>query len=227
MPFASTRISLQWPPAEPQETTDTLVLTSHNNHFVDIRITKPFGATGTEKDIDWIITGVECPIEGTSKIEFKHEINSHLALNHGEAYDIGDFSTRKDGDRDETGVMTNLATGTIEPYVEVWRSIDPNTSTPENYKREIKEESEASCVVYHLEQDGWLGQMVRIGNFAQGAILDKAKNQLSCVRWFYKSQWDVVFQSGSDVDKIPLGEDREGAEVTSGGIKWVVLESTF
>lgn len=233
MPFASTRISLQWPPEPAEETTDTLVLTSHDLHFVDIRITKPLPApTSTDNDshIDWIITGIENPLEGTTKVEFKHEINSHLKLNTGEAFDIGDFHDAPNGDRSETGIMENWNTGKMSPYEEIWRSIDPNVSTPENYVRELKKESEAACVVYKLaeKESEWLGQMVRIGSFAQGAILNRSTNKVSCVRWFLKEgQWQVVFQNGEEVSKIPNGEDKLGAVVELENLRWKVIESSF
>lgn len=231
MPFASVRISLQWPPAAAEETTDTLVLTSHKLHFVDIRITKPIptGDGNNDGAIDWVITGIEAPIAGTGKVEFQHEINSHLELNSGEAYDVGDFADLPNGDRSETGVMAKPGTGKIEPYVEIWRSIDPSTSTPGGYVKETLPESEAPCVVYRLEegQTEWLGQVVRIGNFAQGALLDKKANKLSCVRWFFDGEWKVQFQNGADVDRIVLGEDKEGSVVTHGGLQWRILESTF
>lgn len=210
-----------------------MVLTTSKNHFVDIRIVKPIPldieSTDHDASIDWIITGLEHPIEGTSKIEFKHEINSHLELNCGEAYDVGDFSDRTDGDRDETGVMTKLDTGKVEPYIEVWRSIDPLASKPAEYVRESGSNASAPCVVYKVvDNPDWLGQMVRLGNFAQGAVLNKSSNKVSCVRWFLRDgQWAVVFQNGPNVGLIPLAEDKEGTTTTLDGLTWTVIQSTF
>lgn len=231
MSCVSTRISLQWIPEPPHEYTDTLVLTTKGLHFVDIRIKTPLpvDAKGTDANIDWVITGVEHPIEGTSKVEFRHDINSHLKLNHGEAYDVGDFKEIENGDRSETGTMENWNTGVMQKYEEIWRTIDPLASKPDDYVRDVNENSaSAPCIAYHLDQDGFLGKCVRIGNFAQGALLNHSTNKVSCVRWFKsENDWCVVFESGDEVTKIPRGEDKEGEVVEVEGLKWKVVESTF
>lgn len=222
MSVASTRISLQWPPEPAAEDSDVLVLVSNQAHFVDLRIKKD---RSLANPIDWIITGKEYAIPDTNKIEFQHEINTHVKGNHGGDYDVGIFNELENGDREELGEMTNLDTGKIQPYRELWKSVDPLKSTPEDL---IKGDStpDVPCVVYKVKNDEYLGTVVRLGNFLQGALLNKSTEKYSLKRLFLKNgEWDTVFEYGDERLKLPveLGEKT----IKLDDLEWEQIESNI
>lgn len=53
-PLVSTRVSLRWPPALPQELTNTLVLTGRTGFFLDLRV---FTHGPRKGEIDWATAG--------------------------------------------------------------------------------------------------------------------------------------------------------------------------
>lgn len=223
MSVASTRISLQWPPAPASEDSDVLVLVSNQAHFVDLRIKKD---KSLSNPIDWIITGKEYAIPDTNKIEFQHEINTHVPSYHGGDYDVGIFNELENGDREELGEMTNLETGKIQPYRELWKSVDPVKSTPDDL---IKGDStaEVPCVVYKVKNDDeYLGTIVRLGNFLQGALLNKTTEKYSLKRVFLQNdEWETVFEYGDEKLKIPVKLDEKLIKLEN--IEWEQIESNI
>lgn len=191
----STRVSIQWPPELAGEDTKTLILTSPNGHFVDIRIFKdklPF-VPGPEvpffADVfEWCMTGKEVEIPNTNSISFPHVIDSHAIaksisqgqpLEDGEA-DVGHFfSIPGSDDRKETGSMTNLATGKVQDYVEIWRSLDPLTHSPDHEVRQVKGGAPVPvCVLEVVENVQYQGTLIKYGNWIQGLIYDKSDDKV-------------------------------------------------
>jgi hypothetical protein len=178
-----------------------------------------------EFPVDWVITGREHVVseEPTLKIEFQHEINTHIipAFTGGE-YDIGEFlEIEGSDDRLEKGEMLNLSNGKVEKYEEVWRSIDPVASTDTEYV-ELKGEQQPEPKVTVLKVvagQGYLGTVVRLGNFLQGAILDQANNKVSVVRYYKQGK---LFAYGGEASKIPT--DGEGEVLELDGLKWEIIE---
>lgn len=228
MSVASTRISLQWPPEAPFENTDTLVLVSNESHFVDIRVLKDHKSSSSKLPIDWVITGKEHEVPNSNKIEFQHEINTHVKGNYGGAFDTGAFNEIPgSNDREELGEMENLDTGKVQPYREVWRSLDPLKSTPSDYVEEDPSAKNVPCTVFKVKNEEYLGSVVRLGNFQQGALLNKSNGEYSVTRYFLDNdEWKAVFQYGDEVSKIPV-ETAGEKSIKLDNIEWELVESNL
>lgn len=234
----SKRISLQWVPEEPEEDTHTLVLTSPKDHFVDVRIYKnkyPYiQKTDEVEDFDdviqWVIVGDEEAIPGTGKIKFNHTVNSQeimKAVKSGRTLDecrgepdIGDFSEIEGSeDRLETGVMAHPDTGKVAEYAEVWRSLNPEHTTPdvevrEGYNSEGQRcEQNEEVMTFDLHREGHIGRIVRLGNWVQGVIFEEgASSPLSVMRkWLGDGKWHdlIVYGKHSFPEVYSGGEAAE------------------
>lgn len=235
----STRVSLQWPPLEPEEQSHTMVLTSPGNHFVDIRIFKDkYPYTGSEpidKVFQWAMSGVENPIEGTGKILFDTEINSPdivkslatgLPLSSCKSPpDIGDFGPIEGSlDRQETGEMINPDTGLVAPYIEVWRSLDPVSHSP---SLEVREREGVDFKVHVLvsETAGVDAKVVRLGNWVQGILYDGSASPVLSVNrsHFDGSGWTSLIAYGPKQFPVDFA-GAKGDRVTVDGVSWVCIE---
>lgn len=197
----STRVNIQWLPNEPTETSHTLVFTTSQDHFVDVRIKKdmyPFKQDGAQpvdfnEVFEWVIVGEEEPIANTNKIQFNHKVNLQeimKSLTTGKpllecksAPDIGSFSAIEGSkDRKEMGRMVNPETGKSTEYVEIWRSLNPEETTFETEVRENenKDGHEISGPVdvynatYDLEEGSVYGRVIVLGRWIQGVIYDSS-----------------------------------------------------
>lgn len=215
----STRVSIQWPPAEPEELTSTLAFTTPNDNYVDIRIFKSFYPyiSKINKDdkfqevFQWCIAGKEIPLDN-GRIKFDNVISSvalHESLILGDPLvidsDIGTFS-EYGLDRKETGEMKN-DNGVVSPYIEIWRSLDPLKHTPNKEVREDEENNDANIPIFALELINGLGRLVRIGNWIQGVIQDK--DTVHVIRCWYdvdEQKWVNVIEFG-EFDKFPIEFD--------------------
>lgn len=215
----STRVSLQWLPNEPEELTSTLVFTTPQDHFVDVRIYNeqyPHIQKGStpeafDKIFQWVITGEEEEIPDTNKIRFRHEVNLQEVMKSLESGrplsecrsepDIGAFwSIEGSEDRKETGSMVNPETGKHTDYVEIWRSLDPALTTPVTEIREISGK-EHEVLTLELKHNGVLGRIIRLGNWVQGVIYEEAEktHPISVLRCFYDSnagEWKDLIRYG-------------------------------
>lgn len=242
----STRIYIQRPPDPPSETTHTLVSTSPANHFVDCRIRKerlPHVQQGQEpedfeKVFDWVMTGTEVPIEGTNKIHFKHDINLKEVVESVQSgkpiekckdeEDIGEFGPVEGSeDRQETGILTHPVTGKLNPYIEIWRSLDPEEHSPEQEARE--KQKNVKSVVWEADLSDHKGKLVRLGNWVQGVIYDKNErvHRLSILRSYFNSKtnkWEAQIKYGllGFPDSFDL---RVGETTTADGVTWKCVES--
>ncbi|CUM66965.1 uncharacterized protein PRCAT00004652001 [Priceomyces carsonii] len=225
----SRRICIEWPPEVPEEETKTMVFTSPQNHFVDVRIYKnryPYLSQDTNVFLDdlfqWCMSGVEEPIYGTNKIKFLHDVDSqvisksiklHIPLHEavGEP-DIGDFSLKTEsGDRIETGLMINPASSLKQDYVEIWRSLDPNQHTPTIEVKEKCPPEEFDVTVLKVSSDRYEGKVIKLGNWTQGILHDKhnLKMPLHVIRSFFNSsthQTVPLIQYG-DMELFPADSD--------------------
>lgn len=137
---------------------------------------------------EWCMTGKEVPIPNTNSISFPHVIDSQaiarsirlgLPLEEGEA-DVGHFSSIPGSDdRKETGAMTNPATGKVQDYIEIWRSLDPLAHTPEHEVRESKGNTPIPVSVLEVvENPQYQGTVIKYGNWIQGLVYDKENNDV-------------------------------------------------
>ncbi|ODQ79386.1 hypothetical protein BABINDRAFT_161789 [Babjeviella inositovora NRRL Y-12698] len=250
----STRISIKWSDNKPSENTSTVVMTSHKKGlFVDLRPFSPLSlAPNPDFPIDWAMTGRE-EDAGPSRTIFHHLVDSKTIFKQIEArrkglpapetndQDLGEFSDNGDGDRKEVGKMFNDKSGIIEPYIEVWRSLDSCNTTPYNFGfiREVEKEKRTLfevpeyCGVLQIaasEDTEWEGMIIRLGNWIQGLVYNKRpglQQPLSAVRAWLDPQkdWQIVFRYGKDAHVMPLNfEGLEGDRSTVDGVCWTCVE---
>lgn len=194
-----------------------MVITSPGDHFVDIRAYKD-KTSGTFNELfQWCITGKEAPVEGTSRIKFIHEIDSMAVVNGQESGEVdeGDFSAIEGSeDRKEVGEMKNPATGKVQPYVEIWRSLSPIENTPEHEVREIKGEK-VTVKVFTVANEKFNGKYIEYGNWSQGILHDVRNNSLHVIRGYFRTQkWELVIEYG-DSKKFPIGSNATLGELDS------------
>lgn len=241
----STRVSIQWPPELAEEKTSTMVFTSPKNLFVDVRILSNHYPYKTQaKDLhftevfQWVIVGTEESIPESNKIAFHHEIDS-MAISQllktgkpmedclGEP-DVGNFSSIPSSeDRKETGEMVNPATGKMQDYIEIWRSLDSEVHTPELLGREASTTVHL-VTVYDVKTEKYHGRMIRLGNWAQGVVYDKQNldHPLHVVRAFRSStSWSYLIEYG-DSGLFPLNNNEEPTIITETGLEWSCVERT-
>ncbi|CDK28320.1 unnamed protein product [Kuraishia capsulata CBS 1993] len=237
----SVRISIQWPPAEANEETTTMVLTTPGAHYVDLRPLKN-SLSVFPYQWNWAMAGEEVVI-AENEIEFSHEFfNSMSIIKMQEnklkdidekvemgGRDIGKFQSLESGDRREDGVMVNPDTGLEQPYIEIWRSLNPNTSTPAS---QVALEGTTSTVSICLDvtTDRFVGRYIRIGSWGQGVLWDKEDSTnwapISTVRSFYNgSIWESVLATGNNATDFPVDFDgSEGDVLKVGDVEWRCVE---
>lgn len=247
----SKRLSIQWPPEEASENTETMVVYSKDDHFVDIRVFKTSYPTINENPdletfkntFEWTMTGDEISLEpelpDTYVLQFTHEIDSLAIMKSIETKtpleqcandpDMGTFwKVPGSQDRKETGHMVNPATGKDQEYVEYWRSLSSSKTTPEFEVRELPEdvENDDKMFVLRVNLDVYHGQVIRTGNWCQGLLHNK-KNlsiPLNVVRaYFDGTKWHYLIKFGN-VD-LPLEfNGKKGETIVYKDITWECIE---
>ncbi|OIW25695.1 hypothetical protein CONLIGDRAFT_708394 [Coniochaeta ligniaria NRRL 30616] len=213
----SLRESIRWLPDSPSEPTSTVVLTSPDKHFVDVRILLPLDHPQgilTKDQLDWAFAGrsESAPREmeaeandngerircGTHSV-WKHWVDSRTREAEG-VVDEGDMVDLPGGRTLETGSMVNPATGRVTGYEEVWGSGAPLGGM------------EGVVVVLRTEDGecGRRGVVVRVAQYVQGILRDGDRVMVQRREW---REGDVREQ------KVKLG-----GTVAGGGIVWDVVE---
>ncbi|KAI9766429.1 MAG: hypothetical protein M1840_006536 [Geoglossum simile] len=250
LPAISERKSIRWLPDRAKEPTSTLVLTSRNLHFVDLRILKPLNPGepdlpnegGPCSRLEWAFSGVAKYTELPDRVhaEWSHEIDSRAnSLNKDE----GDLILQHDGSVLETGRMVNPATGEMTQYEEVWADLEVNITGGGSHRISI-----VIAVVDDLR--GIKGKIVRVGQWCQG--ISKVGTVTHAERWHWVERepdtataskgehqsdgdWERVakiggayipcslaFVSGTHLNGAPAAE--EGDELKVGDTTWRVIE---
>ncbi|KIW91868.1 uncharacterized protein Z519_07838 [Cladophialophora bantiana CBS 173.52] len=184
-PSISVRRGIAWGYTPPYEDTDTLVLSSTQSLFVDIRfpskrqLSKPITSdpsfwafSGTSHMTFAPFTGDTTTMPYSAHCVWKHEIDSK-----GPGItDEGDLFLLPNGDCMEVGMMQNPQTGKIEMYKEYWTG-PPTGVTPTSATMD----SRTPCVVATTQakpddQDPQgasrqeSGVIIRIGDYCQGIM---------------------------------------------------------
>ncbi|KAG6014683.1 hypothetical protein E4U43_006273 [Claviceps pusilla] len=235
----SIRKSIRWIPGPEQahEPTSTMVLTSPEGRFVDVRVLKGEGGT-IEQDIppsrlDWAIAGtsssqtIHVPAQDKNKTttirrcRFEHWLDSRTS---SAAPDQGDMYQQQDGTTLEIGRMVNPETGLETDYEEVWWDEEHHT-----------EPGSQECVVLRYEKENESqdededegGMVVRLGEHAQAFV--KRGGEMAVGRWrMMEGKPSCVVGMGS-MDWMP-GEAvftrrfDVGETCWTGGVMWVVVE---
>lgn len=244
----SKRLTIQWPPEEAGENTVTMVVYSKLGHFVDIRVFKenypvieenPTSLDMYIENFEWTMTGDEIVMEptipDTFKLQFTHEIDSMAIIKSitcnlpvedcATDPDVGTFwKVPGSDDRKETGSMLNPATGKVQEYVEMWRSLDDRKHTPTNEVREGKD-TDSDQYVLRIEQKDFQGQLIRSGNWCQGILYDKLNKTvpLNVIRAYFDGEkWQYLIKYGSF--KFPVDFAKPNTEIECDGLKWKCIE---
>lgn len=249
----SKRISIQWLSEQAGELTDTLVISTPKCFSTDVRIFKehyPY-EKGNDLDLDamdkifeFVSMGTEIDIEGTNQVQFPSEVNLQeivQAIKTGKSVeeckappDIGTFwPIEGSEDRKETGSMVNPATGVCTDYVEVWRSLNPAETTPdeevrENHWKNKKEDTEVGVYTYNAQEDNHRGRLIRLGNWVQAVFYayTNGKHELSVLRAYYdesSGQWQYLIRYGP-YDFPDLGTLFDKESIDFGGVLWTRVE---
>lgn len=246
----STRVTIQWLPDEAEELSSTMVLSSPGDLFTDVRVLKdhyPYlkkaGPPEPVEDVfQFVSIGWEEEIKGTNKMRFYTSVNSQAivkSIKTGKpldeckaAPDIGEFwPIEGSEDRKETGAMENPATGKVTEYIEIWRSLNPEETTPTNEVREGHwplGEKKVRVRVFDTLTDGYIGRIVRLGNWVQGVLYKSGEGQfpLSVLRSFYNEksqQWEKLIDYG--ILEFPqVYKDWDAEQVSFNGIHWKRVE---
>ncbi|SGZ52582.1 CIC11C00000002888 [Sungouiella intermedia] len=217
----STRVTIQWLPEEADELTSTMVLSTPRDLFTDVRVFKdhyPYKKSSTVEPIEevfqFVSIGWEEEIKGTNKLRFHTSVNLQEIVKSGRTGkpleecqaepDIGAFwPIEGTEDRKETGAMENPATGKVTEYVEVWRSLNPEETAPNEEVREGHwkgDEREVRVRVFDTDSNGFSGRIVRLGNWVQGVLFETgAEYPLSVMRSFYNEtsgEWTSLIEYG-------------------------------
>ncbi|TQV95089.1 sodium/nucleoside cotransporter [Cordyceps javanica] len=185
MGTVSHRKYIRWYPDEASEPTSTVVLTSPENHFVDLRILlPPDGAANLSNEpatagelpldrLDWAIAGTTISEAATAptgepirRSTFCHWVSSRDADPAGVS-DVGDMYPQEDGTTLEKGTMVNPATGRATGYDELWYDLLAPTSD--------------FIAVLRVDAGAVKGMLVWIGALCQALVRDE--HGIALERW--------------------------------------------
>ncbi|KAI1281429.1 hypothetical protein F5Y07DRAFT_296475 [Xylaria sp. FL0933] len=225
----SIRDSIRWLPDVASEPTSTVVLTSPERLFVDIRILKGISKAGAS--LDWAFAGVSSSEtrDGVRHCTWRHVVDSRTRAPEA-VVDEGDIFPQDDGRTLETGRMVNPATGQLTDYEEVWSDLEAE-SIPDG---ESTQQPRARCVVLELKDEDreGRGMVVCLGRYCQGVV--RIGPHFAAERWLWENGgWQRKFRIG-DLD-IPspeyihrnvLSED-EQITLSDALLGWKVVESSY
>lgn len=238
----SIREHIRWGTDALSEPTSTVVLTSPARYFVDVRVLRrelspgfkhprdeDFGTLPMDQ-LDWGFAGTSSSSKVTRPdgTQVSHSVFHHWVDNRSKVPDTisdeGDMFPQPNDVTLETGRMVNPATGIDTDYEELWRDEEPSPTSVEDI----------ACVVFRIQDDsrGKRGQFLRLGQYAQGVLLDG--DTYTAERWMWdqgQSKWKLLVKIGDN--EAPSLETllakngsfyKEGdrAETTSG--VWTVIE---
>ncbi|KAK4539222.1 hypothetical protein LTR36_000877 [Oleoguttula mirabilis] len=247
-PSISVREFVRWLPEQASEPTSTLVLTSAESRFVDIRIFRAQHGSevveATEGEINTLPSSrLEWAFAGTSSTELRHPPDGGQAVVHSTwkhwvdcrkvdvdgVVDEGDMYPKAGGRTLETGSMVDPATGKLTEYEEMWKDLQPVA-----VGQDSEEDGRKGCVVLQLQDDEHeaRGVVVRVGQYVQGVL--RVGKRFSLERWEWKGKeegWKRLVRIGDLW--VPCGVATEegrlevGGEVKHGEFVWKVIEHSY
>nr|POF03869.1 hypothetical protein CFP56_21625 [Quercus suber] len=243
-PHISVRESIKWvlPGGEASEPTSTLVLTSSDNYFVDVRIFKASekqGKATSERDGDVLpAQRLEWAFAGTSTSEWRNDHDGGQIVHctwkhfvdskHSDAtgvIDEGDMFPQSPPHADRTlerGRMVDPTTGRMTDYEEVWTDVVASKT--------LGGKGTVTVVVLRLcdENAKAKGMVVRVGQFVQGVV--RVQEEFACERWEWEESqgWKRKARVGDLF--LPCGAAIEACKITLGGkvkygaFVWEIIE---
>ncbi|KAL9049944.1 MAG: hypothetical protein Q9206_005290 [Seirophora lacunosa] len=228
LPSISLRKHYRKVPGEPSEPTSTIVLTSPNRSYVDIRA---FKKPDLSNPVQWAFAGTSESVRDSNGRCFStwhHWIDSQTD---DPALDRGEMITQDDGDVLEKGTTVDPDTGEEESYEELWTDLPLASGSASEHAR--------ICVVLRTEEveNGTKGMVIRIGEWCQGIL--KKNGAISVERrqrlengetnTQAEKQNTTTLRSGPDVlpckQILGLEEKLEpGTKIACGASTWKVIE---
>ncbi|KAF2718185.1 hypothetical protein K431DRAFT_315174 [Polychaeton citri CBS 116435] len=236
---------IRWLPEEASEPTTTLVLTSPEKRFVDLRVFKPPKGNDEIEDIlplarlDWAIGGhseseSRNATDGTvyTHSKWHHWVSSRVPNSEVEGVaDEGDMVVQQDGTVLEKGSMVNPETGTVGDYEEVWFD-----------EAAVGTTGKVKCIVLALQDDRHKerGMVIRAGQWCQAVL--RTGDHVTLERWKWSdpsssesgnnsSGWhrqvrigDGFVPCGAAIEGSDAGRLKPGGEVTFKEQIWKVVE---
>ncbi|KAF7892578.1 uncharacterized protein EAF02_000116 [Botrytis sinoallii] len=211
-PFVSIRKHIKWGDRAAKENTNTLVLTSADKHYVDIRIldpSHPLPNSTTDPQailrLEWGFAGtaISTPAvfkDGDKSILIKpahtqwvHEIDNKIRNPGPNDRDEG-YMYPVEGTNEvlEKGAMVNPDTGKVEDYEELWEDLEVGMMEGE------KSDYFMSWVLKTKDAGEVNGMVIRIGEWVQGVM--RKGDDFSVVRWKWTTEegWKRVLAIGED-----------------------------
>jgi hypothetical protein len=179
----------------------TVVLTSSEKYYVDVRVLKPAengvlpndpSDTEAVSQLQWAFAGTSTStpaeiiadmIEKPAHTVWSHWIDSDTLE---EVRDEGDMYPQPDGTVLETGVMPNPETGLEMDYEELWEDLDTKS---------VGEEKQYVCYVLRMDEPSASarGMVIRIGEWIQGIV--RVGEHITVTRLHYDVQEVGLFES--------------------------------
>ncbi|KAI0128601.1 hypothetical protein BJ170DRAFT_594436 [Xylariales sp. AK1849] len=240
-PSISARKYIKWADAPPSEPTSTLVLTSPQRRFVDVRllllllpsplpVAEQSIPTNLNQVVDWAFAGSLRldPASEPPHAVFEHWVDSRHA-DAERVRDEGDmYPGEREGEEVERGAMVNPATGAVEAYEECW--VDGLAESRAAAARDAG--GMDGGWVLRWESEAGRGMMVRIGALVQGVL--RVGGEVGVGRWKGgegPGGWEGVAEVGAHDGFPVLGAQgvvdvKVGVEVTAkDGRRWECIES--
>ncbi|EME41250.1 hypothetical protein DOTSEDRAFT_81620 [Dothistroma septosporum NZE10] len=231
-PSISKREYIRWLPDKPSEPTSTIVVTSPENRFVDVRILKAVAdvAPGVQTfdSLDWAFAGISSSTINPPNVDnegpLMHSIWTHLVdskySNVKHVSDEGDMYPLSDNRTLEKGSMANPTTGKVTEYEELWSDEEIESQ---------RDDGKIESVALTLESDRAQGMVIRVGQYCQG-VLRVGEHHFVVERWAWEKRngWRRDVRMGDLF--VPCGvaiESRDlviGGKVTFGDYEWAVVE---
>ncbi|KAK4694601.1 hypothetical protein P7C71_g3004, partial [Lecanoromycetidae sp. Uapishka_2] len=189
IPTISERKHYRLVPGEPEELTSTIVLTSKDSYFVDVRLFKDKleeergKDENTEACIQWAFAGrSHATPQGARKdgmIQLSHTVWDHWidSKSNDPDKDEGDMWVQKNGDVLERGKNSNPETGEEIEYEELWHDLEVESMGKKHNHSSVVMRAENS-------EKNLKGMVVKVGGWCQGIM--KVGDELTVERWEHK-----------------------------------------
>ncbi len=173
-------------PGEPEEPTSTIVLTSKDSYYVDIRILRDkleeekSQEANTESCLQWAFAGrSHTTIIKDSSMQLSHTIWDHWIDSHTNdpVSDEGDMWVQPNGDVLEKGKNKDSVTGEETEYEELWHDLEVEAFGKKHNRSSLVMKAEESARNIR-------GMAIKIGGWCE-AIL-KVGDELTVERWEWK-----------------------------------------
>lgn len=185
-------------PGEPEEPTSTVVLTSKDSYFVDVRILREKleeekgHESNTERCLEWAFAGKShTTISKDSSMQLSHTVWDHWidSRTDNPDSDEGDMWVQPNGDILEKGKNSDPVTGEETEYEELWHDLQVEAFG--------KKHNRSSLVMRADDPEKNIrGMAIKIGGWCEGIL--KVEDELTIERWEWRATNRVSDVASSD-----------------------------